>query len=95
MEFFDPLQFLRFVSALLFVMALMAGLAYVLRKFNDRQGLSETKKKRLKIVEIQAIDARRKLVLFRRDNVEHLVILGVNSETLIESGIESAQNNQD
>ena len=37
--------------------------------------------------EAVALDGKRKLVLVRRDSTEHLVILGPNSETLIESAI--------
>jgi hypothetical protein len=32
------------------------------------------------------VDAKRRLVLIRRDNKEHLVILGADRELLIESG---------
>ena len=32
------------------------------------------------------VDAKRRLVLIRRDNKEHLIILGADGELLIESG---------
>ena len=38
---------------------------------------------------VAIVDHRRKLVLLRRDDVEHLVLLGTNSETLIEADIET------
>ena len=40
---------------------------------------------RLALVEVMPIDAKRRLVLFRRDEVEHLVILGQTTETLVET----------
>jgi flagellar protein FliO/FliZ len=33
------------------------------------------------------IDPKRRLVLLRRDNVEHLVILGATGETIVETNI--------
>jgi flagellar protein FliO/FliZ len=42
---------------------------------------------RLKVVEVTAIDTRRRLVLVRRDGVEHLLLLGANGETVVETKI--------
>lgn len=44
--------------------------------------------KRLSIVEVAPVDGRRRLVLVRRDAVEHLLLLGPNSETVVETNIE-------
>lgn len=81
----------KFVSALLFVLALMGGLVLVLRKFSG-QPVAGMGRRRLKILEILPLDARRRAVLLRCDDREHLVILGPNSETVVESGIESRQD---
>ena len=35
------------------------------------------------------LDTRRRLVLVRRDDVEHLILLGAASETVIERNIKS------
>src|SRR3546814_9153580 len=43
--------------------------------------------RRLHFVEIAPRGVRRKLVLLRRDDREHLVLLGANSDIVIESGI--------
>jgi len=40
-------------------------------------------------VEVATVDTRHRLVLVRRDGVEHLVLLGANSDLLIESNIEA------
>ena len=49
--------------------------------------IKSTDKRRLKIVESLPIDARRRLVILTCDDKQHLVIIGANSETLIEADI--------
>ncbi len=85
-------QIIKFFAALVFVLALMGGLALAMRKFGSNHPLTAPHKRRLKIIEVLPLDAKRKAVLLRRDNREHLVILGTNSETVVESGIESQQD---
>lgn len=93
------MDFLKFVAALAFVLALMGGLALVLKRLNLGQTQLSPTKKRLKTLEILPLDARRKLVLLQRDNIQHLVILGPSGETVIESGIiaphETPEKSQD
>lgn len=43
--------------------------------------------RRLAIVEQAAVDSRRRLVLLRRDNVEHLIMTGGPVDVVIETGI--------
>ena len=45
------------------------------------------KPRRLGLVESTAIDSRRRLLLIRRDNVEHLIMTGGPIDVIIESGI--------
>ncbi len=94
MNIIDAHEFLRFAAALIFVLALMGGLTLVLRRFNHMQAgnIGLPRKRRLKIVEVLPIDGRRRLVLLRRDDREHLVMLGADGETVIETGIECAQD---
>lgn len=42
---------------------------------------------RLQVLDAAAVDARRRLVLVRRDNIEHLILIGGPSDIVIESGI--------
>ncbi|MCF8496683.1 MAG: flagellar biosynthetic protein FliO [Alphaproteobacteria bacterium] len=82
---------LKLIAALAFVVALMGGLALVLKKLGLNGASAPTgKKRRLAVVESLALDSRRRLVLLRRDKKEHLVILSVNGDTVIETGIEDA-----
>ncbi len=85
-----PLEtYLRFLLALLFVLALIGACAWAAKRFGLGNRLPATRGRnaRLGIVEATALDARRKLVLVRRDDVEHLIILGPTGETLVESRI--------
>ncbi|MEL6297416.1 MAG: hypothetical protein AAFV26_05125 [Pseudomonadota bacterium] len=45
--------------------------------------------KRVEVVEQTTLDGRRKLVLIRRDNVEHLVMVGGPIDVIVESGIDT------
>ena len=45
--------------------------------------------RRLDVVEHQSVDGRRRLVLVRRDDVEHLIMTGGPVDVVIETGIPS------
>lgn len=47
------------------------------------------RKRRLAIIETLAIDARRRVAIIKCDDKEHLVVLGANSETLVESDLDA------
>ncbi|MBL4801441.1 MAG: flagellar biosynthetic protein FliO [Emcibacter sp.] len=85
--------YFQFIMALLFVLALILLLAYGAKKFGLMARVTvhspKTKDKRLNIVEILPIDARRKLMLIRRDNVEHLIMLGLDRDMVIEQNIKT------
>jgi len=80
--------YLRFALALILVLGLIALLAWLLRRFG--MGVKMTKGRRLGIVEVQMLGPRHRMMLIRRDDVEHLVIVGPGSETVVESGIRRA-----
>jgi flagellar protein FliO/FliZ len=46
--------------------------------------------RRLEVVDHASLDGRRKLVLIRRDDVEHLLMTGGPVDVVIETGISSA-----
>lgn len=81
--------YLRFLLALAFVLGLIATLAWAARRFGFGGNLMAMKGRngRLAVVESLMIDAKRRLVLIRRDDREHLLIIGPTSETVVESGI--------
>lgn len=81
-------DYIRFAAALTFVLCLMALIGWVVRRVNGTNQGFAVKDKRLHIVEQKMIDPRHKMVLIRRDNKEHLVIISQNGNTVIETGIE-------
>ena len=87
----DLAEYFRFFLALGFVLVLIAGLAALVRRtgFGERLATSpgSSGARRLSLVEVRPLDAKRKLVLLRRDDREHLVLLGAGSDLLIESDI--------
>lgn len=50
--------------------------------------------RRLAVVEHQSIDGRRRLVLVRRDGVEHLIMTGGPVDVVIETGIGDQQRDR-
>ena len=81
--------YLRFVVALVFVLALIGAVAWVGRRFGfvGRIGTARTGTRRIGVVEAVSLDAKRRLVLVKRDDMEHLVLLGPSSEVVVEAGI--------
>ena len=81
--------YLRFALALVFVLALIGVLTAVARRFGFGYASAKIrgKQKRLAIVEIMPVDAKRRLVLFKRDSTEHLVLLGGTTDTVVETGV--------
>ena len=85
----DATTYLRFLLVLILVIGLIVGLGWLLKRFGLGEGVSGPlgRRRRLGIVESIAADARHKVVLVRRDDVEHLVLIGPNTSQVIESGI--------
>ncbi len=82
-------SYFRFGLALIFVLALIGVLAVAARRFG--LGFPTTARKgkegRLSVVEVLSVDAKRRLVLFRHDAKEHLVLLSAAGDVVIETGI--------
>ena len=83
----DYTDYIRFAGALLIVLALMGGLSLLLRKvgMGGHAPLTLGSNKRIKVKETTALDYRRRLFLVEFDDKEHLILLGQNGETLIQS----------
>ena len=81
-----------FYAAVAGVVVILVIFLVVLRRlFFGRRlrvpGASRTRQPRLGIVDAQDLDRERQLVLVRRDNVEHLIMIGGPNDVLIESQI--------
>lgn len=77
----------RFVLALGFVVLLIALCAWLARRLGLGGRLAiRGGPRRLAIIEVLPLDAKRRLVLLKRDEVEHLLLLGNQSDLVIERG---------
>lgn len=78
----------RFLLALIAVVALILVIAWVARRLGLGGRLAAVGgKRRLGVVEVLPLDGKRRLVLLRRDGTEHLVLLGMHDDLVIERGI--------
>ena len=87
----DAVEYFRFLAALCFIVALLVGFAWLVRRSGlIPKGLLMTPpagERRLAVTEVLPLDTKRRLVLVRRDDVEHLLLIGMQGETVVETGI--------
>lgn len=82
----------RIVFALLAVLGLIGLAAAAARKAGLAQAsFSLARRKRLAVMETLALDARRRAVIIRCDDKEHLIVLGPSGETVVASDIPAAE----
>ena len=78
----------RFLGALVLVIVLIFSLAWVAKRLGFGGRIAAGRgKRRLLIEEVLSLDGKRRLVLLKRDGVEHLLLLGLNDDIVVESGI--------
>ena len=79
----------RFFLAFLIVLGLIGAAAWAVRRFGSARlgGAVRGRQPRLAVIEYASVDARRRLLLVRRDNVEHLVMIGGPTDVVVESNI--------
>ena len=82
--------YLRFILVLVFVLGLVFLLGWILRRSGIGGKTVMGKNRRLGVVESAFLGPKHRLVLVRRDAVEHLVLIGPTSSILVESGISGA-----
>ena len=90
----DLSSYLSYLLAFLFVLALIGIVAWLFksltggRNANSGGRLFGGREKRIGVVQAASVDGRRKLILVRRDDKEHLIMVGGPVDMLIENGIE-------
>ena len=79
----------QFAITIAVVLALIAIVYWLVRRFGALRigGIGRGRVPRLAIVDAMAIDNRRRLVLVRRDAVEHLILIGGPADLVVESGV--------
>ena len=83
----DLLDIARYLGALLLVLGLIGVAGLATRRFGLPGLAKPSSMRRLKIVESLTISPRQRLVLVRRDNFEHLVMLTAEGASVIEASI--------
>lgn len=81
---------LRFAAALVFVLALIGVLAWIARRLGPGAGGRGGRRRRLAVVEALPLDPKRRLVLVRRDQTEHLILLSPGGDRVVERAIAPA-----
>ena len=80
----------KFFIAFVVVLALIGLTAWLVRRFGaDRLGAGAVRGRqpRLAVIDAASVDGRRRLVLIRRDNVEHLLMIGGPTDVVVEQNI--------
>ena len=79
----------RFFLAFLIVLGLIGAAAWAVRRFGSARlsGAVRGRQPRLAVIEYATVDARRRLLLVRRDNVEHLMMIGGPTDVVVEANI--------
>jgi flagellar protein FliO/FliZ len=81
---------LTVVLFVIVVLGLLALAFWLRRQFGGGRlvsGAARGRKPRLGVIDQATVDSRRRLVLIRRDNVEHLLIIGGPSDVVVEQNI--------
>jgi flagellar biogenesis protein FliO len=92
------MQALTFFFAFVAVLALIGVAAWLVRRFaGNRLGANTNRGRmpRLAVIDAAAVDGRRRLVLVRRDNVEHLLMIGGPTDIVVEPNIVRAMPARD
>jgi flagellar protein FliO/FliZ len=79
----------RFFVAFLIVLGVIGAIWWIVRRFGSgRRGASTRgRQPRLAVIDYASVDNRRRLILVRRDNVEHLLMIGGPSDIVVEPNI--------
>ena len=86
----DDSLYFRAIISLLFVLGLIGLLSLIIRKLGLGHNVSNKNEgSRLNIKEVRHVDQKRKLLLIKRDDTEHLLLLSSTGDIVIESNIQS------
>jgi len=80
----------KFFFAFAVVLALIGATAWAVRRFGAGRlggGGARGRQPRLAVIDYASVDGRRRLILVRRDNVEHLLMIGGPTDVVVEPNI--------
>jgi len=80
---------LKFFMVFLVILAVIAAIAWALRRFGSGRlgATTRGRQPRLAVIDYATVDSRRRLILVRRDNVEHLLMIGGPGDVVVEPNI--------
>jgi hypothetical protein len=81
---------LRILLAIFVVLALIGLVGWLVRRFGSERlwaASTRSRQPRLAVIDAATVDGRRRLLLIRRDNVEHLLMIGGPTDIVIEPNI--------
>lgn len=81
----DPIDALRAIGALILVLGLILGLAWAVRRYGGRIGMTGPQQRTadLRVVEFRTLDMRRKLAVVQWGDREHLLCIGPAGDCVI------------
>lgn len=87
----DIWMYVQLILALAFVIGLILLFAWAGRRFGLMGAVPRRtgQRRRLFVVEVLPLSTKHRIVLVRRDETEHLLLLGAQNDCVIESGIDA------
>lgn len=85
----DLTAYIKFLLAFIFVIAVIGLIALIINKIKSGSSIATAfkRKKRLGVSEVHTIDQKRKLLLVKRDEIEHLILIDDTHSLVIENNI--------
>ncbi|SLN76809.1 FliO/MopB family protein [Oceanibacterium hippocampi] len=88
----EAISLIQYFVALVVVLGLIGLLAWAGKRFGMAPRISRPGGvRRLSVVDVTTIDAKRRLILVQRDDVQHLLLIGGENDLVVESGIARAE----
>ncbi|MBE7246506.1 MAG: hypothetical protein INR63_16290 [Actinomycetospora chiangmaiensis] len=93
----DGSPIVQYVVIFAVIFAALAAIVFTVRRLTGRslalpgRGGSRGRQPRLGIVDVYELDRARQLILLRRDNVEHLLLVGGPNDVVVERNIQRTQ----
>ncbi|HEY0106352.1 MAG TPA: flagellar biosynthetic protein FliO [Rhizomicrobium sp.] len=83
----DVIDFARYIGALALVLGLVGAAGLAARRFGLSALVKPAATRRLAVVETLMVGPRQRLLIVRRDGVEHLLLAGPDGTTVVEAAI--------
>jgi flagellar protein FliO/FliZ len=91
----ETISWARIILAFAVVFTLLVGLGFVLKFVKERglkmPGMDSRTPRRLQVIETLPLDIKRRLVIVRCDDNEHLLLLGPDQDIVVETRLNENQ----